>query len=79
MELAVNVQIDGSFVLYTVKHVIDGIYIASLIKTSYTEFVITPPKKIFLHKGEDGWQSDHREKQIGLRIGRRIDKELKRS
>jgi len=45
MELAVNIQIDGTFVLYTVKHVIDGIYIASLIKTSYTEFVITPPEK----------------------------------
>jgi len=45
MELAVNIQIDGTFVLYTVKHVIDGIYIASLIKTSYTEFVITPPRK----------------------------------
>ena len=50
MELAVNVQIDGSFVLYTVKHVIDGIYIASLIKTSYTEFVITPPEKYFCIK-----------------------------
>jgi hypothetical protein len=78
MELAVNIQIDDFFVLYKVRHVIDGIYIASLIKTATTEPVITPPpKKIFLHKGEDGWQSDHHEKRIGLRIGRKIDDELK--
>ena len=80
MELAVKIQTEGSFVLYTVKHVRDGIYIASLIKTNnHRTGISPPPKKIFLHKGEDGWQSDHHEKQIGLGIGRQIDEELKRS
>jgi len=80
MELAVKIQTEGSFVLYTVKHVRDGIYIARLIKANnHRTGIYLPPKKIFLHKGEDGWQSDHHEKQIGLGIGRQIDEELKRS
>ena len=79
MELAMNIEIDDSFV-YTVNHVIDGIYIASLIKPGYHKNgKYPPPKKIFLYKGEDGWKSDHPEKQIGLRIGRIIDEELKAS
>ena len=51
-----------------------------LLRLTTTELVVTPPpKKIFLHKGEDGWQTDHHEKQIGLSIGRIIDEELKAS
>ena len=50
-----------------------------LLRLTTTEPVIPPPKKIFLHKGEDGWQTDHHEKQIGLSIGRIIDEELKAS
>jgi len=80
MELAVKIQTEGAFVLYTVKHVTDGIYIASLIRTNnHRTRNYPPPKKIFLHKGEDGWQTDHHEKQIGLSIGRIIDEELKAS
>ena len=75
MELVVKIQITGSFALYAVKSHIDDIYIASLIKASYFITHNYPPK-IFLYKNENGWQSDHYEKEIGLFIGGKIDEEL---
>jgi hypothetical protein len=78
MELLVNIQIGESSVCYKVKREIDGIYIAKLINTRHYNNRNSPPQ-IFLHKGEDGWQSDHYDKQIGLHIGRKIDEALKRS
>jgi hypothetical protein len=45
MELAVKIQTEGAFVLYTVKHVTDGIYIASLIKTNNHRTRNYPPRK----------------------------------
>lgn len=75
MELKVKLKIDGSFAHYAVKNEMNGIYIATLVEASYYTGH-NYPRKIFLHKDEDGWKTDHHVKEVGLFIGQKIDEEL---
>lgn len=74
MTLKVSVQLDGSSATYEVRHEVDGVYKATLQSKGFR--ISHPfPQKIVLINSDGSWTSDCPNKEIGLKIGLKIDEQ----